>query len=146
MCHHLRWPLRQHRKFKVNNEFMKKILYSFASGALLAVLLGACATTPPDENAAETATPANATPHLSAKPLAPIETNSNLESTSIPPKAPMILPGTGNFIDQKAATKPAAPVTRTTSSARYPDGSGRHHPQLRGCRHSRCDQSHFRCA
>ena len=115
MCHHLRWPLRQHRKFKVNNEFMKKILYSFASGALLAVLLGACATTPPDENAAETATPANATPHLSAKPLAPIETNSNLESTSIPPKAPMILPGTGNFIDQKAATKPAAPVTRTAA-------------------------------
>ncbi|MCC9001649.1 MAG: type II secretion system secretin GspD [Candidatus Competibacter sp.] len=94
---------------------MKKILYSFASGALLAVLLGACATTPPDENAAETATPANATPHLSAKPLAPIETNVNLESTSIPPKAPMILPGTGNFIDQKAATKPAAPVTRTAA-------------------------------
>ncbi len=98
---------------------MKKVSSALAC-ALLALLLGACATAPADQNAQD-----------SAKPAAPSAgealrlTSAPLPSTARPPFADqdsaamtagttMILPGTGNFIDRKTASKPA-PVTRTAA-------------------------------
>ncbi len=91
---------------------MRKILLPLASGALLALLLSACATTPSDESTVEMVAtggpPAGGSPRLTASPLSSPELAGVAQDTAAaPPRTSMILPGTGNFIDKKAAAKPA---------------------------------------
>ncbi len=91
---------------------MRQILYPLPVGALLAVLLSACATAPPEEKGAEMAFD-NSGPRLRARPLPPTDAASVNPTAAIAPKAPLIVPGTGNFINQTAISKsaPAAPAS-----------------------------------
>ena len=93
---------------------MIKFRFSPPSGALLALLLSACATAPPEQGAQDVPSPGGA-PRLTATPLSPPESARTGMDITLAPKAPTILPGTGNFIDRKAATRPApVPAPRTT--------------------------------
>ncbi len=96
---------------------MSKFWFPPTSGALLALLLSACATAPSDQGVQDAALFGGSTPEapqLTARPLPFPESARTGTDVALAPKAPMILPGTGNFINQKAATKPA-PATRTTA-------------------------------
>ncbi|MCC8986565.1 MAG: type II secretion system secretin GspD [Candidatus Contendobacter sp.] len=92
---------------------MSKTLSRSTSGMALAALLSACATAPPpsDANLPEAAPSGSsvAAPRLTAQPLV---TTSSSGDSAVKPIPAMILPGTGNFIDLKAAAKPAAPSTQ----------------------------------
>ena len=92
---------------------MNKVCFSPMAGALLALLLSACATAPPDESVVDASLPAGA-PQLTAKSLSPLEPAKSGTDLALAPKPPIIYPGTGNFINQKAAIKPV-PAPRTTS-------------------------------
>ena len=98
---------------------MKKVSFTLAC-ALLALLLGACATAPADQNAQDSAKPAAPSAgealRLTSAPL-PSATRppfADQDSAAMTAGTTMILPGTGNFIDRKTASKPA-PVTRTAA-------------------------------
>ena len=99
---------------------MKKVCFTLAC-VLLALLLGACTTMPADQNSAQdSAEPAAPTAgealRLTSAPL-PSAARSPLadrDSAAMTAGTTMILPGTGNFIDRKTASKPT-PVTRTTA-------------------------------
>ena len=97
---------------------MKKVFLTPAC-ALLALLLGACATAPADQNVQGSAEPvvpaASETLRLTSAPL-PAERPASVgpDSAAMVAGNTMILPGTGNFIDRKTATKPPS-VTRTTA-------------------------------
>ncbi len=92
---------------------MNKVCFSPTAGALLVLLLSACATAPPDESVMDVSSLAGA-PRLTAKPLSsPAPAKSGMD-LALAPKAPLIYPGTGNFINQKAAIQPA-PATRTAA-------------------------------
>lgn len=96
---------------------MMKVLYLSISSTLLAMLLGACATTPPDESVADPSSldsPAPASPQLSAKPLPRVGSGRDTGAT-VTAKPPLILPGTGNFINPNAATPPAKTTTQTAA-------------------------------
>ncbi len=94
---------------------MRKLWFLPAS-ALALTLLGACATAPSDENAADMPTaggpPPGETPRLTAKPLAPTAPAGGGLDLAPTAKPPLVVPGTGNFIDTKAAAK-AQPPTQT---------------------------------
>ncbi|QQS54563.1 MAG: type II secretion system secretin GspD [Candidatus Competibacteraceae bacterium] len=96
---------------------MKKLCLTLAC-ALLALLLGACATAPADQNAQDSAEPAAPTAgealRLTSAPLpsAARPPLADQDSAAMTAGTTMILPGTGNFIDRKTASKPT-PVTRT---------------------------------
>lgn len=94
---------------------MRKLWFLPAS-ALALTLLGACATAPSDENAADMPTaggpPPGETPRLTAKPLAPTAPAGGGLDIAPTAKPPLVVPGTGNFIDKKAAAK-AQPPTQT---------------------------------
>ena len=93
---------------------MRKFWLPQATGALLALLLSACATAPPDQGVQDAPSSGGA-PRLTATPLSPPESARTGMDITLAPKAPTILPGTGNFIDRKAATRPApVPAPRTT--------------------------------
>lgn len=95
---------------------MKKACFTLAC-ALLALLLGACTTMPADQNARDSAEPAAPTAgealRLTSAPLpsAARPPFADQDSAATTTGTTMILPGTGNFIDRKTASKPA-PVTR----------------------------------
>ena len=98
---------------------MKKVCFTLAC-ALLVLLLGACTTMPADQNAQDSVEPAAPTAgealHLTSAPLPsavrpPFTDQDNAAMTA---GTTMILPGTGNFIDRKTASKPI-PITRTKS-------------------------------
>lgn len=98
---------------------MKKVCFTLAC-ALLVLLLGACTTMPADQNAQDSVEPAAPTAgealHLASAPLPsavrpPFADQDNAAMTA---GTTMILPGTGNFIDRKTASKPI-PITRTKS-------------------------------
>ena len=92
---------------------MNKFGFPPTSGALLVLLLSACATAPSDESVQNAPAPDGA-PRMTAKPLLlppPAKSGTDL---ALAPKAPIIYPGTGNFINQKAALKPA-PATRSAA-------------------------------
>ncbi len=99
---------------------MRKLWFSPAS-ALLLTLLGACATTPSDENAVEATVsgrpPAGETPRLTAKPLSPVGQPGGGLDLAAAPKAPLVVPGTGNFIDKQAAAKSAPASTAEVKAA-----------------------------
>jgi len=79
----------------------------------LAAVLSACATPPADPNLPETGAvtaPAGA-PRLTARPLSPPDPPSTGDNSAVKPRAPLILPGTGDFIDLKTAAKPPAAPT-----------------------------------
>ena len=96
---------------------MKKVCFTLA-GALLALLLGACTTMSADQNAQDAAEPvvptASEALHLTSAPLpsAARPPFADQNSAAMTAGTTMILPGTGNFIDRKTASKPT-PVTRT---------------------------------
>lgn len=94
---------------------MRKLWFLPAS-ALALTLLGACATAPSDENAADMpiagGPPPGETPRLTAKPLAPTAPAGGGLDLAPTAKPPLVVPGTGNFIDKKAAAK-AQPPTQT---------------------------------
>ena len=93
---------------------MSKKFYRSASGMALAALLSACATPPVDQNLPETgavAVPAAGAPQLTARPLSPPAPPSTGDDSAVKPRTPLILPGTGDFIDLKTATKPPAAPT-----------------------------------
>ena len=97
---------------------MKKVFLMPAS-ALLALLLGACATVPADQNvqgSPEPAAPAASEAlQLTSAPLpAARPASAGQDSTAIAAGTTMILPGTGDFIDRRTASKPP-PVTRTAA-------------------------------
>jgi len=98
---------------------MKKVSSTLAC-ALLALLLGACATAPADQNAQDSAKPAAPSAgealRLTSAPLpsAARPPFADQDSAAMTAGTTMILPGTGNFIDRKTASKPA-PVTRTAA-------------------------------
>ena len=92
---------------------MSKLGLCPTAGIALALLLSACATAPSDQADAPDAAPPGGAPQLTAKPLSPPESAQAGASLVPPPKAPLIYPGTGNFINQTAAAKPA-PTPRTT--------------------------------
>lgn len=89
---------------------MSKVCFSPTFGALLALLLSACATAP-SEGVPNVPSSGEA-PHLTAKSQSSPETAGTGMDMTPAPKAPMILPGTGTFIDKKAAAKPVT-ATRT---------------------------------
>lgn len=96
---------------------MMKVLYLSISSTLLTILLGACATTPPDESVADPSyldSTAPASPQLSAKPLPRVGSGRDTGAT-VTAKPPLILPGTGNFINPNAATPPAKTTTQTAA-------------------------------
>lgn len=96
---------------------MMKVLYLSISSTLLAMLLGACATTPPDESVADPSyldSTAPASPQLSAKPLPRVGSRRDTGAV-VAAKPPLILPGTGNFINPNAATPPAKTTTQTAA-------------------------------
>jgi general secretion pathway protein D len=99
----------------MDNPFMRKLWFLPAS-ALALTLLGACATAPSDENAADMpiagGPPPGETPRLTAKPLAPTAPAGGGLDLAPTAKPPLVVPGTGNFIDKKAAAK-AQPPTQT---------------------------------
>ena len=95
---------------KVINAMSKRGLCPTA-GMVLALLLSACATAPSDPEAPDASLPGGA-PQLTAQPLSPPESAQAGASLAPPPKAPIIYPGTGNFINPKAAAK-SAPTVRT---------------------------------
>jgi general secretion pathway protein D len=85
------------------------------AGGLLALLLNGCATPPPADGLGETvmsrpAATGGEGPRLVATP----ESAATPEKSSADPatRATMVLPGTGNFIDQRTASRPA-PVAPT---------------------------------
>ncbi|MDG4555304.1 MAG: type II secretion system secretin GspD [Candidatus Competibacter sp.] len=98
---------------------MKKAFFTSACAGF-ALLLGACATAPADQNVQDVAEqPAAPAAHealrltsapLPAAPPARLDQDSATKTT----EATMILPGTGNFINGKAAAKPT-PVIRTAA-------------------------------
>lgn len=94
---------------------MRKLWFLPAS-ALALTLLGACATAPSDENAADMpiagGPPPGETPRLTAQPLAPTAPAGGGLDLAPTAKPPLVVPGTGNFIDKKAAAK-AQPPTQT---------------------------------
>ena len=90
---------------------MSKTCFPQTAGAVLALLLSACATAPSDQGASA-ALEAGGSPQLTAKPQSPPESAKTGTDLALAPKAPVILPGTGDFINKKAAAKPA-PATRT---------------------------------
>ncbi len=90
---------------------MSKVCFSPTSGALLALLLSACATAPSEQGVPNVPSPGEA-PRLTAKSQSSPETAGTGMDMTPAPKAPMILPGTGTFIDKKAAAKPVT-ATRT---------------------------------
>ncbi|HMR03448.1 MAG TPA: secretin N-terminal domain-containing protein, partial [Candidatus Competibacter phosphatis] len=98
---------------------MKKVSFTLAC-ALLALLLGACATAPADQNAQDSAKPAAPSAgealRLTSAPLpsAARPPFADQDSAAMTAGTTMILPGTGSFIDRKTASKPA-PVTRTAA-------------------------------
>jgi len=100
------------------NTFMRNPLFPPAPGVLLAFLLSACATTTPDQNTQEIAAPGDSSVsepsvRLTATPLpAPAPPGTDRGTAALAPRPGIILPGTGNFIDRKAAVKPA-PVIQT---------------------------------
>jgi general secretion pathway protein D len=99
--------------------FMKKVSSTLAC-ALLALLLGACATAPADQNVQDSAEPAAPTAgealRLTSAPLpsAARPPFADQDSAATTAGTTMILPGTGNFIDRKTTSKPT-PVTRTAA-------------------------------
>ena len=98
---------------------MKKIFFTSA-GTWLALLLGACATAPADQNVQDSteqpAVPATSEAlRLTSAPLpAARPAGTGQDSATKAAGTTMILPGTGNFIDRKTAAKPT-PVTRTAA-------------------------------
>ena len=98
---------------------MKKVCFTLAC-VLSALLLGACTTMPADQNAQDSAEPAVPTAgealRLTSAPL-PSATRppfADQDRAAMTAGTTMILPGTGNFIDRKTASKPA-PVTRSAA-------------------------------
>lgn len=81
------------------------------AGIALALLLSACATAPSAPEGPDASLLGGA-PQLTAQPLSPPESAQAGANLVPPPKAPMIYPGTGNFINPKAATQPA-PTARS---------------------------------
>jgi len=92
---------------------MSKVCFSPTAGAVLVLLLSACATAPSDESVQNAPSPDGA-PRLTAKPLSSPPPAKSGTDLALAPKAPIIYPGTGNFINQKAALKPA-PATRSAT-------------------------------
>ncbi len=97
---------------------MKKVFFTLAS-VLLALLLGACATVPADQNVQDSPEPAapaaSEALQLTSAPLPTMQpAGIGQDSTAMAAGTAMILPGTGNFIDRKTAAKPI-PVTRTAA-------------------------------
>ena len=82
---------------------------------LLAVLLGACAT-PPDESVTDTSYVDSTTtsPQLSARPLPRIATGRDTGAV-VAAKPPLILPGTGSFINSNAASQPSKNITQNAA-------------------------------
>ncbi|MFO1422740.1 MAG: hypothetical protein U1F70_03650, partial [Candidatus Competibacteraceae bacterium] len=84
---------------------MSKTSFLSPAGPLLALLLGACAAAPSGQNAPEVPLPGGA-PQLTAKPQPSPEPAKAGMDLAPAPKAPLIFPSTGDFIDKKAAAKP----------------------------------------
>ena len=97
--------------------FMKIAFFALLS--TLMVLLGACTTTPTDQNtqdAASSTAPVAGEVQLTAKPLQSTNfSGTDQGDAAMPSKGSMILPGTGNFIDTKKAAAKSASVTRTAA-------------------------------
>ena len=90
---------------------MSKMFYRSTPGMVLAALLSACATPPSDQALPETtpvAAPVAGAPHLTAQPLSPPTPSGSGGDGAVKPRTPLILSGTGNFIDLKTAAKPSA--------------------------------------
>ncbi len=92
---------------------MSKLCFPPTASVLLALLLSACATAPPDQGASDIPL-SGGTPQLTAKSLSPPAPAQSGMDVALAPKAPIIYPGTGNFINRKAAITPA-PATRTAA-------------------------------
>ncbi len=86
---------------------MKKLWLPVA-GWLLALLLNGCATPPAADSPWETA---DSRPAATGGELPRLVAAPELATTDPTPRATMILPGTGNFIDQRVAARPT-PVVR----------------------------------
>jgi general secretion pathway protein D len=92
------------------------------TGAVLALLLNACATAPSDQGVPEGVAPGGLSPDRSPQLVATalpaddstqtVSSRNILEARASQPGSAVISPGTGNFIDRKAATRPA-PAPRT---------------------------------
>lgn len=87
-------------------------------GALLGLLLGACATAPPGQSTPDMAASSDGSPAGSPRLIAtalPADSPARVRqnATAVPTGNAIILPGTGNFIDQKAASRPV-PAPRST--------------------------------
>lgn len=94
------------------DKLMIKIAFRPATVVLLALLLGGCATAPSNESAQTVpgGPSVGETPRLTARSLSPAESAKTDPDIVATPKAAMILPGTGNFIDRRLATRPAPPA------------------------------------
>lgn len=95
---------------------MMKVFYLSVSSTLLAVLLGACAT-PPDESVTEPSyvdSTTTTSPQLSARPLPRTATRRDT-GAAVAVKPPLILPGTGNFINPNAASQPSKNITQNAA-------------------------------
>ncbi len=93
---------------------MKKSGFLAGIGASLALLLAACATTsvPPDPDLSTAqALPLPQSPRLIARSTPSDAASQAGADLSVAAKPPIIYPGTGNFVDLKAATAPA-PVSQ----------------------------------
>lgn len=87
--------------------------FPLRSGLLLTLLLSACATPGTDQNSPPITAPGDAAVPVISSALsfpAPAPTASERIASTPPARTSAILPGTGNFIDLKAAAKPAALV------------------------------------
>ena len=106
---HRQWFLRRHQIMDKGSIFMKKVSSTLAC-ALLALLLGACATAPADQNVQDSAEPAAPTAgealRLTSAPLpsAARPPFADQDSAATTAGTTMILPGTGNFIDRKTTS------------------------------------------
>ncbi len=90
---------------------MKKSGFLAGIGASLALLLAACATTsaPPDPDLSTAqALPLPQSPRLVARSTPSDAASQAGADLSVAAKPPIIYPGTGNFVDLKAATAPAS--------------------------------------
>jgi general secretion pathway protein D len=98
---------------------MNKMLSLSAAGMALAVLLSACATPPPSEETIQQTTPVSASPvagslRLTAKPLSATDRSGASAEVKEASRTTTILPGTGDFIDLKAAVKPSPTRIKAT--------------------------------
>jgi general secretion pathway protein D len=96
---------------------MSRVCFPPTAGALLA-LLSACATAPSDQGAPEMMASRDGvsgqSPRLVATAAPPDDATRHLrEALAGQPRNAIVSPGTGNFIDRKAATQPS-PAPRTT--------------------------------